>query len=45
MHGSKVLRLDKMVVIARIIESGEHLKRVGRAVVFKPEYKETILKI
>nr|YP_010121880.1 LAGLIDADG endonuclease [Monilinia fructicola]QRF72256.1 LAGLIDADG endonuclease [Monilinia fructicola] len=45
MHGSKVLRLKKMLAIANIIESGEHLKRVGKTVVFKAEYKEIILKI
>lgn len=45
LHGSKSVRLAKMVAIAKIIESGEHLKRVGRTVVFKPEYKELILKI
>ena len=34
-----------MFAIAKIIESGEHLKRVGRIVCFKAEYKEIILKI
>lgn len=45
MQGSKTLRLKKMLAIAKIIESGEHLKRVGKTVCFKPEYKEIILKI
>jgi hypothetical protein len=30
LHGSKTLRLEKMIAIAKIIESGEHLKRVGK---------------
>jgi hypothetical protein len=34
-----------MVAIAKIIESGEHLKKVGRVASLKPEYKEKILKI
>jgi hypothetical protein len=45
LHGSKTPRLEKMIAIAKIIESKEHLKRVGKAVVFKPEYKERILRI
>ena len=45
LHGSKILRLEKMIAIAKIIESREHLKKVGRAVVFKPEYKERIIRI
>lgn len=45
MQGSKTLRLKKMYAIAKIIESGVHLKRVGKTVYFKPEYKEIILKI
>lgn len=45
MQGSKTLRLKKMLAIAKIIESGQHLKRVGKTVCFKPEYKEIILKI
>jgi hypothetical protein len=34
-----------MTTIAKIIESGEHLKRVGKVASLKPEYKERILKI
>lgn len=45
LHGSKILRLEKMRAISKIIESGEHLKRVGRVASWKPEYKEIILKI
>ena len=45
LHGSKALRLEKMIAIAKIIESGEHLKRVGKVASWKPEYKERILKI
>lgn len=45
LHGSKTLRLTKMTAIAKIIESGEHLKRVGKVATWKPEYKERILKI
>ena len=45
LHGSKTLRLEKMITIYKIIESGEHLKRVGRVASWKPEYKERILKI
>ena len=45
LHGSKTLRLAKMTTIAKIIESGEHLKRVGKVASWKPEYKERILKI
>ena len=45
LHGSKTLRLEKMIAIAKIIESGEHLKRVGKVASWKPEYKERILKI
>jgi hypothetical protein len=45
LHGSKTLRLEKMITIYKIIESGEHLKRAGRIASWKPEYKERILKI
>lgn len=45
LHGSKTLRLTKMTAIAKIIERGEHLKRVGKVATWKPEYKERILKI
>lgn len=45
LHGSKTLRLRKMTAIAKIIKSGEHLKRVGKVASWKPEYKERILKI
>ena len=45
LHGSKTVRLAKMMAIANILESGEQFKRVGRALVFKPEYKDIILKI
>jgi hypothetical protein len=31
--------------IAAILESKEHLERVGRVLIFKPEFKERILKI
>jgi len=39
------LRLKKLQAIAKIMDSGEHLTRKGRALIFKPEYKDTILKI
>lgn len=45
MHGSKGLRLKKLQAIAKIMDSGEHLTRRGRALIFKPEYKDRILKI
>lgn len=45
LHGSKALRLAKMTAIGKIIENGEHLKRVGKVASWKPEYKERILKI
>nr|ATI20348.1 LAGLIDADG endonuclease [Juglanconis sp.] len=44
-HGSKGLRLKKLQAIAKILDSGEHLTRRGRVLVFKPEYKDRILKI
>lgn len=45
MHGTKNIRLAKLQEIFNILDSGEHLERVGRALRFKPEYKERILRI
>ena len=45
LHGTKLIRLAKLQEIAAILESREHLERVGKTLVFKPEFKEKRLKI
>lgn len=45
LHGTKEVRLAKLQEIASYLDSGAHLVRDGRTLVFKPEAKEYILKI